>query len=118
MGGVVVLQGVRGEVGDWDGDDSEGVRMLWSRFDGDANANSFLRASSAAMRSSTVGGGVCGIELGGKRRKKLRRGLGRDLASFWYCAIEPMVSIGCDGSKMGARGWSSNFWIARLQGCH
>lgn len=39
-------------------------------------------------------GGVCGIDAGGKRRKKFNNGLGSDLASFWYCANEPMVLIG------------------------
>jgi len=55
--------------------------MDWSSWL-EVDADSARLASSAAILCSTVGGGVCGIDPGGKRRKKFSRGFGRVCASF------------------------------------
>lgn len=46
----------------------------------------------AAIFSSIVGGCVCGMEPGGKRRKKLSKGFGRVFASCSYCRMEAISS--------------------------
>lgn len=79
-------------------DEGEGDDKLDARVVGDAVDDWFelvasaCRAVLAAILSSTLSGGVCGIEPGGKRRKKLSKGFGRVFASCSYCRNEAMSS--------------------------
>ena len=63
------------------------------------------RAVLAAIFSSTMGGGVCGMEPGGKRRKKLSKGFGRAFASCSYCRIEAMSSIRSPQARIDVVVW-------------
>lgn len=87
LSGVIEVHGE----GAGEGDDENDVGVVgdsvedWS---GLAAAAPVAAACRAAILSSIVGGGVCAMEPGGKRRKKLSKGFGRVFASCSYCLNE------------------------------